>query len=146
VAVSAMWGYAWPILLVIAANTFYNIATKSTPQGINPFATLTITYLTAAFVSVLLFYMTAGGRGLFGEIKGVNWTSITLGLAIVALEFGYIEAYRAGWNVNSGSLVANMGLAIVLVFVGTLMYKEALTPTKLAGIALCLAGMFLISK
>jgi multidrug transporter EmrE-like cation transporter len=39
-----------------------------------------------------------------------------------------------------------MGLAIVLVFVGTLMYKEALTPTKFAGIALCLAGMFLISK
>jgi len=141
-----MWSYAWPILIVIAANTFYNIAAKSTPQSINPFATLTITYLTAAVLSVILFYATNSGRDLIGEIKGINWTSITLALAIVGLEFGYIQAYRAGWNVNAGPLVANMGLAIVLVIVGAMMYKEAITPIKLAGIVLCLGGMFLISK
>lgn len=141
-----MLSYIWPILVVIAANTFYNIAAKSTPGGINPFATLTVTYATAAFLSIVLFYTTSGGKSLIGEIKSVNWTSFILGVAIVALEFGYINVYRAGWNVSTGSLVANIGLAVILIFVGVLLYEETITITQLVGIALCITGLFLINK
>ena len=37
-------------------------------------------------------------------------------------------------------------LAIALLVVGVLIYKEALTATKVAGIAACLVGIFLLNK
>ena len=35
-----MWNYIWPVLLVVGANTFYHICSKSTPDNVQPFATL----------------------------------------------------------------------------------------------------------
>ena len=60
-----MWNYLWPILIVVGANTFYNISTKSTPQGIDPFASLTITYLVAAALSLLMFFVTGERKKIF---------------------------------------------------------------------------------
>lgn len=40
-----------PVLIVVLSNTFYNICTKSTPEDLNPFASLSITYLVGAVIS-----------------------------------------------------------------------------------------------
>ena len=63
---------------------------------------------------------------------------------MVALEFGYIYVYRAGWTVNTASLVENIALACVLVFVGFFLYKESLSLRQLIGIGVCVFGLFLI--
>ncbi|MEA4986710.1 MAG: EamA family transporter [Anaerovorax sp.] len=141
-----MWNYTWPILIVIFANTFYNICAKSTPEGVQPFAAITVTYITAAVLSVILFFITSENKNLFSEMHNINWTSFGLGLAIVGLEFGYIQVYRAGWNVSIGSLVTNIGLAIVLIFVGLLLYKETISLNQIIGIVLCIAGIIFINK
>ena len=54
--------------------------------------------------------------------------------------------YKAGWNINSGHLVHSSILVVLLVFVGYLLYQEQITLSKLAGIGLCLAGLFLINR
>ena len=54
-----MWNYLWPVLVVIGANTFYNIAAKSTPQNVNSFASLVVTYLVAALLAMVLFFITS---------------------------------------------------------------------------------------
>lgn len=90
-----MWNYLWPVLVVIGANTFYNIAAKSTPQNVNSFASLVVTYLVAAFLAMVLFFITSPNKNLMSEFSKINWTSIVFGIAIVALEFGYINLYRA---------------------------------------------------
>lgn len=141
-----MWNMVWPMLMIIGANTFYNICAKSMPEGINPFAALSVTYLVASAVSVFMFYLTSGQKNLLAELLKMNWTSFVLGFAIVALEFGYINVYRAGWKVSVGSLVANIGLACVLLLAGILLYKEAITFRQLAGMGICAAGLLLISK
>lgn len=141
-----MWNYLWPILIVVGANTFYNISTKSTPQGIAPFASLTITYLVAAALSLLMFFVTGEQKNLLTEFSKANWTSFLLGISVVALEFGYISIYRAGWKVSTASLVANISLACVLLFVGILLYKEALSFKQLAGMAICVFGLILMSR
>ena len=43
-------------------------------------------------------------------------------------------------------LVANIGLAVVLVFVGVLLYKETKTLNRLIGIVLCCVGIFFLNK
>ena len=63
---------------------------------------------------------------------------------MVALEFGYIHVYRAGWTVNRASLVAIIALACILVFVGFFLYKESLSIKQIFGIGICIVGLFLL--
>lgn len=138
--------YYLPIILIVAANVFYNICTKSTPAAANPFLSLLVTYQVAALLTLILMLTNGLDEGLVQSLKRLNWTSYALGIAVVALEFGYITAYRAGWNISLGSLVANISLAILLIPIGILLYKEMLTLNHLLGIALCLAGLFFINR
>ncbi len=136
----------WPILLIVASNIFYHICSKSTPEKLNPFAALTVTYLIGAGVSAVLFFITNKGGNIFTEYKNLNWTSFVLGLAIVGLEAGSIYMYKAGWNISTGQLVHSSILAICLIPIGYYLFKENITPTKLAGIVICLVGLVLINK
>ncbi len=141
-----MWSMIWPVLIVVAANTLYNITAKSTPEDINPFASLTISYTIAAVISLILFFVTSESKNIFSEIAKTNWASLVLGLSIVGLEFGYICIYRAGWKMSVASLVANITLACVLLIVGLLLYREVLSVKQIIGMGLCAAGMILIVK
>ncbi len=141
-----MLKYIWPIVIIVTANTVYHITSKSTPADVQPFASLTITYTVAAALSLLMFYITGSGKGFMWEMQKINWTSIVFGFAVVALEFGSISLYRAGWKISLGSLVANICLACVLVIVGVLLFKEHISARQLIGIGLCIAGIILISN
>lgn len=139
-----MFGYIWPIGLVVLANVFYNIITKSTPQSANAFLSLTVTYIAAAVISFIL-YITQSGHKLTQDFAKLNWTSFALGACIIGLEIGYIYVYRAGWKVNTGSLVANITLACVLIAVGFLLYKETLSIRQIIGIIVCIGGLVLVT-
>lgn len=135
-----------PIALIVFSNIFYHICSKSIPEKLNPFASLTVTYLVGAAVSAILFFIFSKGGNLITELKNINWTTWVLGIAIVGLEAGSIYMYKAGWNISVGQLVHSAILAICLIFVGILFYKEHLTTTKAAGIAICMVGLFFINK
>lgn len=141
-----MWNMIWPILIIVAANTLYNISAKSTPGDINSFASLALSYIVAAACSLVMFFITSDNKNIFAEISKTNWTSLALGIAIVGLEFGYICVYRAGWKVSIASLVANISLACVLLGVGFLLYKEVLSIRQVIGMAVCAVGLILIAK
>ncbi len=125
--------------------TVYNICTKSTPSNVNAFGTLMITYAVATILTAVIFVFIVKPENVLTELYRVNWTSVVLGIAIVGLELAYIFAYRAGWKVSSASLVANIGLAIVLIFVGVILYGENITLKQLMGILVCCVGLFLIN-
>lgn len=141
-----MWNMICPILIVVASNTVYNICAKSTPDNVNSFASLAVTYLIAAVCSAVMFFATGEQKNLAAEITKANWTAYVLGIAIVGLEFGYICIYRAGWKISLGNLVASISLACVLVIVGVLLYKETISLKQVIGIVLCISGIILIAK
>ena len=140
-----MWEMIWPVLIVVLSNTFYNICTKSTPSNVNAFGTLMLTYITAAILTGVIFLFLVKPENALVELSKVNWTSIVLGIAIVGLELGYIFMYRSGWKVSSGALVANICLAIALLFVGAILYGENINVKQVLGIFICIAGLFLIN-
>ena len=141
-----MWNMLWPAVLIVLSNTVYNITAKSTPENVNPFLSLTVTYLVAAGLTLILFFVIPKeGGSLPAELGKLNWTSFVLGLVIVGLEAGYIYLYRAGWPVNIASLVVNICLACILVVVGYFCYQETLTIKQILGILLCCGGLFLIN-
>lgn len=136
----------WPVLVVVGANTIYNISTKSTPANVNAFASLAMTYVMATLSSVVLFFLTSDSKNLLAELAKTNWTAYALGIAIIGLEFGYICIYRAGWKIGVASLVANISLACVLLVVGYFFYKEVITLKQLLGMGVCAIGLMLIVK
>lgn len=141
-----MWHMIWPVLVVVTANTVYNIAAKSTPADVNSFAYLAVSYAVGAVLSVVMFLLTSQNKNILSELSKINGTAIWLGVAIVALEFGYICIYRAGWKISVATLVANLSLACVLVMVGLLLYREAISVKQIIGIGLAAAGMMLIAQ
>ena len=135
----------WPILIVIASNSLYNICMKSMPNDVNPFGALMVTYLIAAILTALIFVIMVKPENVVLELSKVNWTSIILALVVVGLEVGYVFVYRAGWQVNTASVVANIGLACVLLVVGYVLYKENVSLQQIFGIVVCLFGLILIN-
>ena len=79
------------------------------------------------------------------ELSGLNWAPSVFGIVLVGLEAGWLYAYRAGWPVSTATVVQSAFLAVVLMFVGWLLYKEALTWNKLVGVAVCLVGLAFIN-
>ena len=95
-----MLSYIWPIALVVLSNTLYQICAKSVPEGMNPLASLTVTYLVGAAVSCALYFILNRNANLLREIRLTNWAPIVLGVVIVGLEVGFIYAFRAGWQIS----------------------------------------------
>ena len=140
-----MFAYIWPVALVVLSNTVYQICAKSVPGDMDPFASLTVTYLVGAVASLALYFILGQRGNLLAEYRKLNWATIALGVVIVGLEVGFIFAYKAGWPVSTASVVTSAFLAVALLFVGFLAYREALTWNKLVGVAICLAGLALIN-
>ena len=136
----------WPILLIVGAELVYQICAKSTPAEIDPLASLSVTYAVGAVASAALYFLLHRGGNLLREYSHVNWSAIALGVAIVGLEVGSIYLYKVGWTVSTGPLVKNICVMVAMVLLGALVYREIITPTKLAGIIICLIGVIIINK
>lgn len=140
-----MLSMLYPILIIVCSNILYNVCTKSTPNEINAFASLSITYLVAAVVSFVTFFITSKNKNIIAEFSKTNWTTFVLGIVIIGLELGYILAYRNGWAMNTASVTANITLAVALIFVSMIFYRESITVKQIAGIVLCGGGLVLIN-
>ena len=141
-----MFSYIWPVALVVISNTLYQVCAKSVPEGMNPLASLTVTYLIGAVVSCALYYMLNRDANLVRELRLTNWAPVVLGVVIVGLEVGFIYAFRSGWQVGTTQIVTSAVVAVLLIFVGYLLYHEAITWKKITGIIICLAGLVLINS
>ncbi len=140
-----MFFYIWPIVLVVLSNTVYQICTKSVPNDINPFASLSVTYLVGALASIVLYFILGSTGNLIKEYGKLNWASFVLGIVIVGLEAGWIYAYKSGWQVSTGFIVQSAFLAAALLLVGYFLYHESLTWNKIVGVVICLVGLFFIN-
>ena len=140
-----MFSYIWPIALVVVSNIVYQICAKSVPESMNPFASLTVTYLVGAAASAILFFLLGHGGSLVKEYGKMNWAPFVLGIVIVGLEAGWLFAYKAGWQVSTGFIVQSSFLAAALLLVGYFLYHEALTWNKAAGVVICLIGLVFIN-
>ena len=140
-----MWNMLWPLLLIVGSNTLYHVCAKSVPEGANAFGALTVTYLVGAVLAASAFLCGVKPAGALSELGKLNWASFALGAAIVGLEAGNVFLYRAGWKLSSGSLVCNLCLALVLLFLGYFLFRETITARQLIGAAVCALGLFLIT-
>jgi len=135
----------WPIALIVLSDTFYHICAKASPEAIHPMAALTITYAVGTVGCLALFFVLNKGGSLMAEYRKLNWAPFVLGLVVIGLEAGSLYAYRAGWQVNTMSVVKASLLAVILIFVGKFVYHEPITWNKIVGLTLYVAAVFFMN-
>ena len=141
-----MFGYIWPVALIVISNSVYQICAKGSPKQMNTYASMTVTYAVATLVSAVAFFISTKGSNIFKEFSFTNWATVALGVVITGLEIGFIFAYKNGWKVSTLATVTNAFLAISLLLLGFFMYKEQINWQKILGVAICLVGMWFINK
>lgn len=130
--------------LTVVSNVLYHIIQKVTPAAVNPMLSLAVTYVTATIICLAVFPFYPHPASLAVSLRQLNWSSFALAFAVAGLELGFLLAYRAGWNISLGAIVSNVVVAILLVPIGLLLFKEHLSAAKVMGLALCVVGLALI--
>jgi drug/metabolite transporter (DMT)-like permease len=131
-----------PLIMIIGGGVLYHVCQKATPTTLDPFLALCISFGLASLACLGLF---ATREGLSAtQLHRVNWTSIALALALVTIESGYLIGYRAGLRLNITSFVCNSLIALVLLVLGTFLYRENFTLRTGSGMVLCVAGLLLL--
>jgi len=134
-----------PIVLMALATTVYHVAQKSVPSHVSPMLSLTVNYVTALVVTLLLLPLYPQRTTVSWSFRNVNWASYAVGVSIVGVELAVLLAYRVGWKISLASVVGSVTTALLLVAVGLLFFNEHLSPKNVAGIAFCLVGLALIA-
>lgn len=132
------------VALTVGSNVLYHVSQKSIPGGAHPLMSLTVTYVVALVLTLVLFPFYPGGAPTWKSLRGLNWASVAVGIAIVGVEMGVLLAYRAGWRVSVGSTMVNAALAVLLIPIGILYFGERLTAGNMLGILLCVGGLLLL--
>lgn len=136
-----------PIAIAVLSFTLYNVFQKSIAPNANPYLSLVVTYIIGGVTSVIAYYITkAGSISLFQEFRQVNWAAYLLGFAVFGIEVGFLFAYRNGWNISIASLLANVLVALILIPVGLLFFREHIIPINYIGIILCIGGLILVAR
>lgn len=141
-----MFWFFLPILIVVASNVIYDISSKSIREDLNVYAGTTIIYSILAIFYFLVFKMLNPACSIITEWAHVNWAVVTLALASIGLESGYIFLYRAGWNISLGGMVCNILLAMSMLVVGHLLFNETVSLRQYLGVLLCIVGLIIVFR
>jgi multidrug transporter EmrE-like cation transporter len=136
---------AW-LSLAIACTVGYHLVLKLTPAGVNPLLSLLVTYALVTLLFGGLLLASPGGFEWKQEARELNWTAIALAFAIVGLDLGFLFLYRSGFAVSLGALVTQSAAAMLLLVIGVAVFREKLSAANAVGLALCLAGLWLVNR
>ncbi len=133
------------LIIAITGQVFYHITQKLVAPDAHPMLSLIIFYLGAALLCLPLFYLFPLEQPLAAALSNLNWAVLGVCVAIVLIELGFLLLYRVGGELSTSSVVTSAVTAVVMLLVGTVFLKEAVTIPKVAGVGLCLAGIALLS-
>jgi uncharacterized membrane protein len=136
---------AW-LSLAILCTVGYHLVLKVTPAGVNPLLSLLVSYAMVTLLFGILLLVVPGGLEWRQELRQLNWTALALAAVIVGLDLGFLYLYRGGFEVSLGALVTQSAAAMLLLVVGVAAFRERLSAANVAGLALCLAGLWLMNR
>ncbi len=134
------------IALVVVGNIVYQLGQRAIPRDANPVVATLAAYLIAFVVTLGTIPFLARGVVFGSAWQKLDGSTILVGFGIVAVELGFLLVYRAGWGISTAPLLANAIVAVVLLGIGAVAFKEPITGARAAGIVLCLAGLWLVAR
>src|SRR5256885_17051267 len=90
-----------PIAMIVVGGILYHVSQKSTPRGVDPFFSLSVSFGIAALACLAIYFIRGGAAG---QTKLVNWAAIGVALSVVPVASGYLIAFRARVRITVTSL------------------------------------------
>jgi multidrug transporter EmrE-like cation transporter len=137
--------YTW-LTLAIVSTVGYHLVLKITPAAAHPFLSLAVTYALGSAIFLGAYAVTPGAASLRASVNALSWTPLALAGVVVLLDVGYLMLYRTGYDLSVGQLVTQSAAALLLVVLGVMLFREKLSLANIAGIVLCVAGLWLINR
>jgi multidrug transporter EmrE-like cation transporter len=134
------------LAIAIAATVGYHVVIKLTPMGANPYLSLAVTYAVTTLIFVVVYSVAPGPAPLRSAFGALNWTAVVLGIVVVFLDLGFMMLYRGGFDVSLGQLITQSAGALLLLLIGVAFFAEKLSVVNVAGILLCVVGLWLVNK
>ena len=134
------------LTLAVVATVGYHLVLKVTPAGVNPILSLAATYAVVAVLLSAAYLLAPTAMSLREGVRLLNWTVLGLAAAIILLDIGFLMLYRSGFDVSLGQLVTQSAASLILLGLGVWLFREKLNVANLAGIALCVVGLWLINR
>jgi hypothetical protein len=134
------------LALTIAGNVVYHLSQKSISSNAHPLVSIVVSYGVALVLSLLAFFAIPLHGPLGKELLKLNWATYTVGAAIVAVELGFLLAYRAGWRVSLGAVTSNTAVALLLVPAGVMLFHERISLANAVGFVFCVLGIALVTR
>lgn len=134
------------IALVVLGNLVYHLGQRAIPREANAVVATLAAYVVARLATLAMVPVLARGVALGSAWRTLNASTLAVGVGIVAIELGFLLAYRAGLVISTASITANAAVAVLLLLVGALAFKEPVTLARVAGIGFCLVGLWLITR
>lgn len=136
-----------PLVFSVLSFVFYNVFQKSIAHNADPYLTLIVNYIVALIAATIAYFVTKGDAiRIVEDFRQLNWAAYALGLSVFAIELGVLFLYRSGWNLGTASLLTNVSVALLLIPVGLIFFKEQIALVNYIGIFLCIAGLILVAK
>ena len=139
-----MSGQISSALIVIASIAMYQIGMKLTPEHINPVSALVTFYVTALLCTLIAAKLMPVSMPSI-SLAEFSWAAVLVGVAIVGIELGFLMMYRNGWNLSTGPVITMGGAVMLLLPVSFLVFGQPWSLRNLAGIVLCLGGLYLLA-
>ena len=133
------------IVLAIAGQVLYHVGQRAVPREASPLIVLAIAYFLAGALCVALawpFGAYAGGARLRSAL---NWPTWVIAASIVAIELGFLTAYRSGWTIGTAFAVASTATLLGLALVGRLVLGNAFSLRQLIGLAVSAITVWLLT-
>jgi uncharacterized membrane protein len=138
--------YFFPPILIIFGLIIYQVSQKSVDKHASPFVVVAVAYFIGILACVAGFFLFPKQDGaLMPMVKTIGWSALGIGLGAAAIEFGFLLAYRAGWNVSVLPISVNVFSAMLLILIGIFAYRENLSIEKIIGVLMCIGGLILIT-
>ncbi len=137
---------ALAMLIVILSQVIYQLAQKTMPSGIHPFAVLTLVYALST-AACLLILVLAGAAPVLDALRACFVTpSLVLAIAVVGIEIGFLVLYRSGGAISTAYATSSAATILILFMVGALWMREPVNTRQLAGVLLAAAGVWLATS
>lgn len=130
------------VSMIISGGVLYHLCQKATPATLDPFLSLFISF---GLASITCLCIAVSRHGVSTEqFHRLSWAAVLLALSLVMIESGYLIGYRAGLKLNVTSFACNTMISLVLLAVGTVVYRESFSLKSASGFVLCVIGLLLL--
>ena len=131
--------------MAIVGQIVYQIAQRSVPKDAPQFVVLALAYLAAALLCLVLASPSGMLSGGLNWRAALAWPTWLIALSIVAIEIGYLSAYRSGWTIGTAFTVASTVTVFALAVVGRFALGESLSLRQILGLGCSCLALWLLS-